>query len=159
MPLAAPTGLSLTGKIGRVDLLWTSVAGATGYNIYRRVDGADAGTDFWVGTTATTSHTDQPVSNVVMSDGSFDAYTWRYTVKAFDSGGEGTGAEDTVLMPDVSDSDVTSSGILHPIWDDGAGGSTEGYSDVSKTSSETSDSSTKHSIAALNYANYAPPHQ
>jgi PKD repeat protein len=72
-PPAAPTGLSASATLqGRIDLSWSGVSGATGYNVYR--GGASGGpyTQIASGVTGTT-HADLTVAS---------ATTYHYVVRA-----------------------------------------------------------------------------
>jgi glycosidase len=78
---AAPTNLTATAGNGSVELAWTGVAGAGGYNVYRSV--VSGGGHQLVGTTGATAFTDSDVENGI---GYF------YVVRALDAAGNVGGA-------------------------------------------------------------------
>lgn len=86
---AAPTGLTASAGNATVDLAWTGVAGAAGYNVYRSP--VSAGGYELVGGTAGTSFTDSTVEN---------GTRYHYVVRALDpSGNEGPSSNEAVATP------------------------------------------------------------
>ncbi len=78
---AAPTGVGATAvAAGAIDVSWTSVVGATGYNVYRRT--AAGSYDFSSPRNGAT-----PLTGTTYRDASAtDATTYRYTVRAVETG-------------------------------------------------------------------------
>jgi len=77
-PPLAPTGVGVTPRVGQVDLVWSAVANATGYNVRRST--VPGGSYVLVGTPSGTSFSDTTVTN---------GQTYYYVVSAMGNGGEG----------------------------------------------------------------------
>jgi len=78
--LAAPTGVTaVANSTSSITISWSSVAGATGYRVYR--SGTSDGTYTEVGSSSSTSYT-----NTGLTAGT----TFYYKVAAYNSGGEGS---------------------------------------------------------------------
>ena len=87
-PLAAPTLIAATGN-NQVDLSWSTVAGATGYNVYRSSDGGATYVLYALDYTAT-AYADL---NVI------DAVSYCYYVCAVDSAGQGLSSNTVCAVP------------------------------------------------------------
>lgn len=89
----APTGLSATGASTTVTLSWSSVSGATSYNLYR---GTSTGVTTSTGTKiagVTSSYTDTGLTN---------GTHYYYIVTAVNATGEGTASSEASAMPYLS---------------------------------------------------------
>jgi endoglucanase len=75
---AAPVNLSATGGVGKIDLTWSAVTGATGYSVKRSTTGA-AGSYSALANVASASYSDTGLSG---------ATRYYYVVTARNSGGE-----------------------------------------------------------------------
>jgi len=85
----APTNLSGTAGNATVELGWTGVAGAAGYNVYRSP--VTAGGYEWIGTAAGASYTDTTVEN---------GHRYYYVVRALDAAGnEGPASNEAAATP------------------------------------------------------------
>jgi fibronectin type 3 domain-containing protein len=89
-PPAAPASLSASGDVGQVALSWSSVVGASSYNLYRSTTpGGEGSTPYRSGLTGTT-FTDVNVTN---------GTTYYYQVAAVNLGGAGTRAGEKSATP------------------------------------------------------------
>ncbi len=91
--LAAPTSLTATAGSGQVALQWSTVSGATGYDIYRGTSpGGEGTTPFITGATGT-SFTDTSVTNGMI-------YYYRVVPSAL--GAEGAASTEAVAAPSAA---------------------------------------------------------
>lgn len=105
--LDTPTGLTLTAKYRGIGAAWNSVAGATGYKLYRDgvevYDGAATSYDDW--------GTDHPNADPANDGGLDDATEYDYTVSAYDGDGESG--------PSAVVSETPNAGLLVTLSDSG----------------------------------------
>src|SRR5665213_3111092 len=97
-PPAAPTILTVTTNYGQIILTWSTVTGATNYNVERSQ--TSGGSYTTIGNTALTTYTDNTVSNGV---------TYYYVVSALNTGGESTNSAEvsaTPPLPPVPDPEI-----------------------------------------------------
>jgi fibronectin type 3 domain-containing protein len=90
--LPAPTNLTVTAAVGQVNLIWNTVTGATGYNVYRGTtpSGSLSGKTR-IGTgISTANYTDATVTF---------GTTYYYQVTATDGSGESGGSNEIAVTP------------------------------------------------------------
>jgi fibronectin type 3 domain-containing protein len=88
---AAPTGLTATAGDAKVDLRWTAVTGATGYNVYRSTT---------TGSFGTTPVNANPVTAASFSDtGLTNGTKYFYIVRAVNAGGESASSAEVSATP------------------------------------------------------------
>jgi hypothetical protein len=84
-PPGAPTIVNVTTNYGQVNLTWTTVTGATNYNVKRS---NSTGKETTIATTSATSYSDNSV---------FNGSTYYYVVSAVNAGGEGSNSAEVVV--------------------------------------------------------------
>jgi len=133
---ADPATLTATPGSGKVTLSWATVAGATGYKVYRKPDGYPSASYGIIADTTDASLVDW-VPNYDLSDltagPALTAYD--YKVTAYDGNGESSGIEATATMADISPTNMTNGSIKFPPYDDGTS-KTASYT-ISNPDSET----------------------
>ncbi|MGB7768681.1 MAG: chitobiase/beta-hexosaminidase C-terminal domain-containing protein [Verrucomicrobiia bacterium] len=118
---AAPTILTVTTNYGQVSLTWSTVAGATSYNVKRS---QSSGTETTIASATSTSYTDTSVSN---------GTTYYYVVSAVNAGGESPNSAEVSATPPLPA--VTSPQI--------------GYVDFPATSTPIAYTSVFHPVSSL----------
>src|SRR3954464_4823758 len=89
-PPAAPTGFAATAGTGHVALTWSSVSGATSYNVKRSTT---TGTETTIASPGTNSYDDTSTAN---------GTTYFYVVSAINAGGEGANSSEVSATPQAA---------------------------------------------------------
>lgn len=134
-PPATPSGLSVSAGDGTIGVSWSSVSGASSYNILR---GLSAGSLSQIGTSATNSFTDNTVVNGTV---------YYYAIQSVSAGGTSSSSSslqgESLSVPSISSvaiNDTAGSGALVVTWSASTGATS--YSVKYSTNSGSASSGT-----------------